>query len=388
MSERVLRLGVVGLSRGFDLTRPALAADARVRLTGAADPRAEARAAFEAEFGAPSFATAEELFQAGDLNAVYIATPHETHAHLAVAACRRGLAVLVEKPMALRLADCRAMTAAAQAAGVALVVGPSHGFDPPVVAAAEVIATGELGRPRMATITTFTDFLYRPRRPAELDTAQGGGVVFSQAAHQVDVVRRLMDAPVLSVRAVTGAWDPTRPTEGAYQAFLAFAGGGSAVLTYSGYGRYDTDALMGWVGETGAAKDPSAYAVARRRLAHVPEDELKAARAYGAAAAAAARPVGHEHFGLTIVACERGDLRLTSTGVEVFGPDARRTIEPPVGAATRHGVVDELWGAVFAGRPPVHSGAWGTENLAVCLAILRSAAEGREVAITEIQDSP
>jgi phthalate 4,5-cis-dihydrodiol dehydrogenase len=204
----------------------------------------------------------------------------------------------------------------------------------------------------------------------------------------VDVVRRLMDAPVLSVRAVTGAWDPTRPTEGAYQAFLAFAGGGSAVLTYSGYGRYDTDALMGWVGETGAAKDPSAYAVARRRLAHVPEDELKAARAYGAAAAAAARPVGHEHFGLTIVACERGDLRLTSTGVEVFGPDARRTIEPPVGAATRHGVVDELWGAVFAGRPPVHSGAWGTENLAVCLAILRSAAEGREVAITEIQDSP
>ncbi|MCR5881134.1 Gfo/Idh/MocA family protein [Phenylobacterium sp. J367] len=283
MSGRVLRLGVVGLSRGFDLTRPTLVADPRVVVAGAADPRAEARAAFESEFGVAAFDTADALYRSGGLNAVYIATPHESHAELAIAAARQGLAVLVEKPMALSVADCRAMTQAAEAAGVALVVGPSHGFDPPVAAAADLIASGELGRPRMVTLTTFTDFLYRPRRPAELETAQGGGVVFSQAAHQVDVVRRLMDAPVRSVRATVGAWDPARPTEGAYQAFLTFEGGGSAALTYSGYGRYDTDALMGWVGETGVAKDPAAYAVARRRLQSVPEEELKAARAYGTA---------------------------------------------------------------------------------------------------------
>jgi phthalate 4,5-cis-dihydrodiol dehydrogenase len=74
--------------------------------------------------------------------------------------------------------------------------------------------------------------------------------------------------------------------------------------------------------------------------------------------------------------------------VEVFGPDARRTIDLPVGAATRHGVIDELWAAIVEGEPPLHSAAWGTENLAVCLAILCSAAEGREIAITEIGDRP
>jgi len=387
MADRVLRLGVVGLSRGFDLTRPTLAADPRVRLVAAADPRDEARAAFQAEFGAPAFDGAEALLADPQVEAVYIAAPHQAHVALALQAARAGKHVLVEKPMALSLADCRLMTEAATAAGAQLLVGPSHGFDPPVAWAADFIASGAFGRPRMVTATTFTDFLYRPRRPEELDTAQGGGVVFSQAAHQVDVVRRLVGAPVLSVRAATGAWDPTRPTEGAYQAFLTFEGGASAVLTYSGYGHYDTDALMGWVGETGGPKDPAAYAVARRRLGTAPEDELKAARAYGVAAPAPP-PVGHEHFGFVLVACEGGDLRLTAAGVEIYGPRARRTVELPVGPGTRHGVIDELWAAVVEGRPPIHDGAWGTENLAVCLAILRSAAEAREVAITEIEDHP
>jgi len=387
MADRVLRLGVIGLSRGFDLTRPTLAADPRVQLVAAADPRDEARAAFQAEFGAPAFETSEALLADARVEVVYIAAPHEAHVDLAVAAARAGKHILVEKPMALSLADCRRMTEAARAAGVQLLVGPSHGFDAPVAWAADFIASGAFGRPRMITATTFTDFLYRPRRPAELDTAQGGGVVFSQAAHQVDVARRLVGAKVASVRATTGAWDPERPTEGAYQAFLTFEGGASAALTYSGYGRYDTDVLMGWVGETGGARDPEAYAVARRRLEGAEEEDLKAARAYGVAPPAPP-PIGHEHFGFVLAACEGGDLRLTASGVEVYGPHVRRTVELPSGPATRHGVIDELWSAVVEDQAPIHDGAWGTENLAVCLAILRSAAEAREVAITEIEDAP
>lgn len=388
MADRVLRLGVIGLSRGFDLTRPTLVADPRVQLVAAADPRDEARAAFQAEFGAPAFSTAEELLADPRVEVVYIAAPHQAHVDLAVAAARAGKHILVEKPMALSLAGCRTMTDAAKDAGVQLLVGPSHGFDPPVAWAGDFIASGAFGRPRMVTATTFTDFLYRPRRPEELDTAQGGGVVFSQAAHQVDVVRRLVGARVLTVRATTGVWDSTRPTEGAYQAFLTFEGGASAALTYSGYGRYDTDALMGWVSETGGAKDPEAYAVARNRLETAAEEDLKAARAYGSNMTKPPPSAGHEHFGFTLVACDGGDLRLTATGVEIYGPQSRRIVELPVGSATRQGVIDALWGAVVEGQPPIHDGAWGTENLAVCLAILRSAAEGRAIAISEIEDHP
>lgn len=389
MSDQGIRLGVVGLSRGFDLTRPTLKADPRVRVVAAADPRPEARAAFAEEFGAFAYADAAELLADPAVEAVYIATPHQTHVDLAVRAARAGRHVLVEKPMALTLADCDAMAAAAREAGVAMVVGPSHGFDAPVAWAADLIASGAYGPPRMVTALNFTDFLYRPRRPEELDTTRGGGVIFSQAVHQIDVVRRLVGARILSVRASAGAWDPARPTEGAYQAFLTFAGGASAALTYSGMGRWDSDALMGWVGELGQAKDPDAYAAARRRLARGDEAVLKQARAYGAETVLQTpAPAGHEHFGFVLVACEGGDLRLTATGVEICAANSRRTVALPVGRASRQGVIDELWRAVHEDQPPLHDAAWGRENLAACLAILRSARENREVSLAELETKP
>ena len=83
-----------------------------------------------------------------------------------------------------------------------------------------------------------------------------------------------------TVRAQTGAWDPARPTEGAYSALLTFEDGAFASLIYSGYAHFDSDELCGWIGEGGQHKDPNAYGAARRTL---PGDEmaLKNARNYG-----------------------------------------------------------------------------------------------------------
>ncbi|MET0271445.1 MAG: Gfo/Idh/MocA family oxidoreductase [Phenylobacterium sp.] len=386
MAERVLRFGVLGLSRGFVLMRPTFVADPRCRLTAAADPRPEARAAFEAEFGGRSYDDAEALCADPEVDVVYIASPHQYHAEQARLAARHGKHVLVEKPMALDLAACRSMTQAARAAGTALIVGPSHSYDAPVVHAAGLIEGGHYGGVRMITAMTFTDFLYRPRRPEELDTAQGGGVVFSQAAHQVDVVRRLAGSPVKSVRAQTHAWDPGRPADGAYQALLTFESGAGATLSYSGYGRYDTDALMGWVGETGARRDPADYGAARRRLAGAPEAELKRGRAYGGGPPAALPdPLAHEHFGWVMASCAHADIRPTATGVEIYGDTERRTIHLPPPVVPRQGVIDEVWRVVAGGEPALHDGGWGEANLAVCLAILRSSADGREVALSEFE---
>ncbi|MEO8113746.1 MAG: Gfo/Idh/MocA family oxidoreductase [Phenylobacterium sp.] len=389
MPDRVLRFGVLGLSRGFVLMRSSLVADPRCRLVAAADLRAEARAAFEAEFGANTHETAEALCADPEVDVVYVASPHELHAEHAILAAGHGKHVLVEKPMALDLAGCREMREAARAAGVQLVVGPSHSFDAPIAHAARLIASGDFGRPRMITAMNFTDFLYRPRRPEELDRAHGGGVVFSQAVHQVDVVRALAGAPVKSVRAQVLGWDLARPADGAYQALLAFEGGLSASLSYSGYGRYDTDALLGWIGETGTPKSATDYAGARRRLSAASETDQKRARAYGAAAAPPPPATQfHEHFGYVMASCEHADLQPTATGVEVYGEAQRRTIhlEPPT--VLRAGVIDELWDAIVKGAAPRHDGAWGQANLAVCLALLRSSDEGREVKLAELEIAP
>ncbi|MGZ5085381.1 MAG: Gfo/Idh/MocA family protein, partial [Usitatibacter sp.] len=253
-----LRLGVAGLGRAFTLMLPTLAAHGGVKLAAAADPRREARERFASQFGARAYETVEALCGDSSVDAVYVATPHQHHAAHAILAARSGKHVLVEKPMALTIGEADAMIAAAREAGVRLVVGHSHSFDAPILRAREIVESGELGAVRMITSLQFTDFLYRARRPEELDTAAGGGVLFSQAAHQVDVARLLGGGLAASVRTMAGAWDASRPTEGAYAALIAFEGGAFASLAYSGYGHFDSDELCGWIGESGARKDPSA----------------------------------------------------------------------------------------------------------------------------------
>lgn len=382
--HRRLRIGVAGLGRAFVLMAPTFLADLRCELVAAADPRPEARARFVADFGARAHESFQALLDDPAVEAVYIATPHEHHAAQAIAAAGAGKHLLVEKPMALSLADCAAMAAAARAAQVSLVVGPSHSFDAPIAMAAQIVASGEFGPARMATALNYTDFLYRPRRPEELDTGRGGGAVFSQAVHQIDVVRRLVGRPIERVRAQAGRWDAARPTEGAYAAWLGFEGGAAANLTYSGYGRFDTDELQGWVGELGAARNPAEYGRARRGLARSPQTEAaqKDARGYGPVGVGGGRAGWlHEHFGFVLVSCDRADLRPTPRGVLVYGDDEVSERLAPPATVPRQGVIDELYAAIVDGAAPLHSAEWGAANLAACLALLDSSAQGREIVL-------
>src|ERR1700726_3958483 len=93
--KRKLRLGVAGLGRAFALMVPTFTADPRVTLVAAADSRAAARARFEADFSATSYATVEELCADPAVEAVYVATPHQHHARHAVLAARHGKHLLV-----------------------------------------------------------------------------------------------------------------------------------------------------------------------------------------------------------------------------------------------------------------------------------------------------
>lgn len=385
--NRELRLGVAGLGRAFTLMLPTLQHDHRVRLVAACDPRAQARTQFAADFDAPVHADIEGLASDPKVEAIYIASPHQFHAEQARIAAQHGKHVLVEKPMALSLRDCDAMIRHCRDAGVNLIVGHCHSFDTPYLRAREIVQGGELGRVRMIHALNYTDFLYRPRRPEELRTEEGGGVVFSQAAHQVDIVRLLAGVRVSRVRAVTGDWDPRRPTQGAYSALLWFEDGAFANISYNGYGHFDSDEWCGWIGEMGADKSPEAYGAARRKLATVssPEEEarLKAAATYGGAgymaAAADAQPAWHQHFGPIVVSCERGDIRPMPDSVYVYGDLAkeRQPLDRP--AVARFEVIDELYDAVVNGIAPLHDGEWARSTLEVCLALLESAGSGKDV---------
>jgi len=378
-----LRLGVAGLGRAFALMLPTLQQDPRVMLVAAADPRPEARQRFAADFGGTAYDSVAELCADPSVDVVYVATPHQHHAEHVRLATAHGKHVLVEKPIALTIADAEAMIAAARAASVHLIVGHSHSFDAPVLRTRALIDSGAYGAVRMITAFNFTEFLHRPRRPEELDTAQGGGALFNQAPHQVDIVRLLGGGRVARVRAMTGAWDAARPTEGAYAALLAFENGAFASLVYNGYGHFDSDEFVDWIGELGQKKEPRAAPALRRFADQIEESAAKAARNYGGPdwKAPMKENLLHQHFGTILVSCERGDLRPLPTGVMIYSTGAARLDPIPPPEVPRAEVIDELYATVVEGRPPLHDGAWAMATLEVCLAILRSAREGDDVAL-------
>lgn len=376
-----MQIGVVGLGRAFTLMLPTFMHDSRVKLVGATDPIGAARAQFEKDFGAPSYESVEALCSNPAVEALYIASPHQFHAAHVCLAASFGKHVMVEKPMALSLDECTRMIEASRHAGVHLIVGHSHSFNSPIRRTREIIDSGIYGSVRMITTLNFTDFLYRPRRPEELDTQAGGGVIHSQATHQMDIVRLLGGGLVNSVRAHTGSWDTSRPTEGAYSALLGFEGGAFACATYSGYGHYDSDELMANIGEMGQTKNASDYGAARQRLqsaaTSAEETALKAARNYGGSlyrpTTALPENLAHQHFGQVIVSCEEADLRPSASGIAIYA-NSQKTFEPlPAPEIPRSEVIDELYEAVINDRPAVHGGEWARATTAVCLAILESA---------------
>jgi phthalate 4,5-cis-dihydrodiol dehydrogenase len=385
-------MGIAGLGAASVNALPSLAAHPRVRIAAAADPRPIAREAFERQFAAPAFDDVEALCASPEVDAVYILTPNELHARHAIMAAEHRKQVIGDKPMALTLEDCDAMLAAADRNGVQLLIGHSQGLDAPIVEMARLAASGELGRPLMVNSWFYSDWLYRPRSAEELDASRGEGVVLRQGPPHVDIVRMIAGGLGRSVKARVSRADPARPIDGSYMAFLDFEGGAAATLAYSAYAHFDSNELTFGIGLQGFPEDPDINLRTRQRYRDLagPEAEraLKEAGRYPGPLARglpdlAARP-HHAFFGITVVSCERGDIRQSPDGLIVYGDDGRREIPLPAGqrlgqryTSTELDLMVDAW---EHDRPlAAYDGRWGKATLEACLAIQQSASQGREI---------
>ena len=388
-------MGMAGLGVASTQILPAVSRLPYLQITAAADLRADALTKFRSEYGGESFTSVEEMCDSPSVDFIYIATPNQLHAQHAMAAAKRKKHVIVEKPMALTLDECEAMNAAAEENGVKLLCGHTHSFDPPIRKIREIVKSGELGKVCMINTWNYNEFMYRPRMKHELATSRG--VVLNQGPHHMDVVRLIGGGIVRSVRAMTGIWDKTRAHEGSYTCYLEFEDGTPATLVYSGYGFFDTAELFSWVGEGGQYREPETNLKVRRRLREVrsPEDEeqLKEGMRFGGQ-----REGEYSHmwsgerkqpfFGFTLVSCERGDIRQTPDGLRIYGENDKREVELPVGSRGREAEIEELYNAVVHNRPVFHDGRWGEATLEICLAMLESAKERKEILLSHQVPSP
>jgi phthalate 4,5-cis-dihydrodiol dehydrogenase len=325
----------------------------------------------------PAYDSVEALLGDASIDALYVATPTELHAAHVALACAAGKHVLVEKPMAASLDEAAAMVAAAERAGVHLLVGHSHSYDLPIRRMRELVAGGSLGQVRMVNTWCYTDWMHRPRRPEELDGARGGGVTLRQGAHQFDILRLLCGGLVTRVRARTFDWDPERRGTGAHTVYLEFADGAAATAIYNGYGNFSSIDLCFEIGEWGFPQ-PAASRVRRGPPAATPEEELRAKQQRAKNAIPASAP--HQpFFGLTLVSCERGDIRQSPDGLMVYTRDGCREIPLPTDRSPRDLVVEEWHDAITGTGPALHDGRWGLANLEICAAAMASSAGATDI---------
>lgn len=379
-TKPILRFGVAGLGAAFGFLAQSIVGRPHLRFVAGADPRAPARTQFEADFGGKAYEDVAAMCRDPDVDVVYIMTPNRLHCAQAVEAAEAGKHVIVDKPMALTLAECDAMIEAAERNGVTLMCGHPHSFDPSIRAMRALIAGGDLGALRMIHTWNYNDWIYRPRAEWELQPEGGGNLLFNQGPHQVDLVRLLGGGMVRSVRAQTGAWDPNRPIVGAYTAFLEFDDGVVATLVYSSYAHFDIAELTDWVGEVD--RTPESNLQTRRRLAELQRTEgeatFKEAWRYGGAVGSA-KLLDLPIYGFTVVSCDHGDIRQIPSGLIVYGDEKK--LEIPVVAENNasNAALENMHDVIFAGAPVLRSGRWGKATIEVLLAIIESAETRREV---------
>ena len=396
MKQQELTLGFIGLGQATNklLERKHEFKGLAYRITAAADPRDHALDAFKSEFGGETFADAEALCRKSSVDVVYIATPPQYHREHVEAAARSGKHIVVEKPMALTLADCEAMIEITDRHGVKMLAGHTHSFDAPIRKMREIIKGGELGDLIMVNTWNYNEFNHRARLSEELAATRGP--ILNQGPHQVDVVRQLGGGMVRSVRANV-IHDSLSGREGGYICMLEFENGVPATLIYDGRSFFDSAELFWWVSEGGEHRSPDLNATRRKAFHAIKElgaegmeqalEGAKEVGRYGAGKGAGQNeddtaPPFQPFFGLTVVSCDRGAMRQSQNGLIIYGEDGRKDI--PLGQEPRGRAAElkELYQGIVEDRPIFHDGRWAMATLEVCLAIADSVAERGEVTMS------
>jgi phthalate 4,5-cis-dihydrodiol dehydrogenase len=390
IAGKKLRLGIVGVGVGAAEIIPAMQNFEAVELVAAADTSPRILETFRQRYGGKTYDSIEGLCADPDVDAVWIATPNRFHAAHAIIAAERGKHVVVEKPMAVSMQEAERMIEAAAKHKVKLICGHTQSFLPHIRTMREIILSGAVGRLCAMHVWAYTDWMLRPRSADELDIAQGGGVPFRQAPHQVDTLRLLGGGMVRSVRGTTGQWFSGRPIPGYYSAFMEFEDGTSATLMHNGYGYFVGAELVPWGNQNHHFTVAERIQVRKQLLeGGADQDRAKDNLRIGgadervtAAGRAVKQPWVPNDLGMLIVSCERGDLRQSPFGIFIHNDKGTEDV-PLVGNSNpvsgRSAELEELVGAVLHGKTVRHSGEWGMATLEACLAIMQSAKERREI---------
>ncbi len=181
-----VRVGVIGAGRIARTHAEAYKSVARGALVACTDVIPQAAQAFGAENGLKVFASAEELLNSPEIDAVIIATPNGLHADQTIAALRAGKHIFCQKPIAMTMNEAGAVIKEAQQyKGQILQYGFMLRFTPPMTTVYQRLKSGELGSPIVSRSAIFG---WEPSAKWFYDPKQGGGVILDTMVHFADLL--------------------------------------------------------------------------------------------------------------------------------------------------------------------------------------------------------
>ena len=190
-----LRAAIIGCGKMAQVHAQALMNIEEAELVAVQSRSLEKATAFAAPYRAHPYTNIAEMIRHEKVDIVVICTPHPAHKAAAVTAFENGAHVLVEKPLAISLADCDVMIDAADAAGKQLGMISQRRFFPACMRIKQAIDAGKLGTPMLGFVVMYgwRDETYYKSDPWRGKWAEeGGGVLVNQAPHQLDLLQWFM----------------------------------------------------------------------------------------------------------------------------------------------------------------------------------------------------
>ena len=263
MPAAPVRFGLVGFGAWGQHHAQSIAAHPEAQLAAiVASSEATRAAAAQAHPQARVFSDYREMLAQTPLDLVDIVTPSHTHAAITLAALDAGCHVLLEKPMALTIADCRAMVERARSRGKHLAVGHEFRLSSQWGEIKRIIDRGVIGEPQYVLVELL-------RKPYRLDASgwrydqnRVGSWVLEEPIHFFDLARWYL-APAgdpVELHAYGNSRDPSRPAlYDNFSAMFRCANGAYAVVsqTLAAFEHHQTVKVAGtkgalWAGWSGA----------------------------------------------------------------------------------------------------------------------------------------
>lgn len=336
----IVNFALIGCGHIATKHAEAIAAIKEARLLAVCDTHPGRTAPFREQYGAREYGDYLQLLHDPGIDAVSICTPSGLHAQMAVDAARAGKHVVVEKPLALNLADADWIITECRQAKVKLAVVHPNRFKPAVQALKKALDEGRFG-----TLTHGSATVRWNRNQAyfDRDTWRGtkdmdGGVLINQAIHNIDLLQWML-GPVAGVFAYTATRLRKIETEDLGVAVLKFSSGVLGVIEAAAtLYPANLEETLAVFGETGTAviSGVAASALNTWRVAGYTEDEAESFKQ--AVNSAPAKP-GHQV------------------------------------------ILEDMAEAVITGKEPLVNGAEGRKALEIILAIYRSAATGTPISL-------